>query len=98
MGRGPTPGQINFITVTFAGPHQAPQAAGDIWGRDNFRVFFPENGHLIFANKAQIAIFWIFFQNGSPGLMAMLDRSGSKFCVEPRSQNSESSHMSQNPI
>ena len=45
---------------------------------------FAKNGHFSFANKAQIAIFWIFFKNGSPGQMAMLDRSGSNFCAETR--------------
>ena len=40
----------------------------------------------------------MFFKNGSPGQLTMLDQSGSNFCVEPRYQNPESSHMSQNPI
>ena len=45
--------------------------------------------------------FWIyllnkhFVQNGSPGQITMLDQSGSKFCVEPRYQNSGSSHVCQ---
>ena len=63
-----------------------------------FELLFSENGHLSFAIKAQVAAFWIFFKNGSPGQMAILDRSGSKFCVEPGSRNPDISHMSQNPI
>ena len=72
--------------------------------RNHFRVLFLfsflfslEHVHF-FVNKSQTAIFWIvFFQNDSPGQMPMLDRTGSKFCVEPRSQNLDISPMSQNP-
>ena len=39
-----------------------------------------------------------FFQNGSPGQTTLLDRFDSKFCVEPRSENPNISHMSQNTI
>ena len=38
------------------------------------------------------------FQNGSPGQITMLDRSGSDFCVEPRYERPNISHMSQIPI
>ena len=38
------------------------------------------------------------FENGSPGQITLLHQSGSKFCVEPRYQNPDISHISQNPI
>ena len=52
------------------------------------------NGHVSFGNRDEVSI----TQNGSAGQTTLLDRSSSKFCVEPRSQSPDISHMSQTPI
>ena len=39
-----------------------------------------------------------FVNNGSPGQTTLLDRFGSKFCIEPWSQSQSFSQMSPNPI
>ena len=73
------------------------KAAVNIWGKIIFgkRVFFSKMTIVRLGNKAQTRF---VFQNGSPGQTTLLDRLGSKFSVEPRSQNPDISHMSQKTI
>ena len=82
-----------------------------IWKQ--FSVSRTPAGSYFFKNKNTFSTVWtwsfreiltfpqvlLFFpQNGSPSQTTLLDRFGSKFCVEPRYQNPDISHMSQNPI
>ena len=65
-----------------------------IWGRSHFLMCVLENDILLL----EIIPKPIFFQNGSPGQITVLDTFRSEFCVEPRSQSLDIFHMSKMTI
>ena len=96
----------NLLTIKFAfGPsaHSRPKKSYD---RDLLDLGEHLGPKPLFGSfsKNMTSDFWkesqkqTFLKNGSPGQTTLLDRSGSNFCVEPRSQNPDISYMSQNPI
>lgn len=75
-------------------PRRPPFAKGcrEHSGPEAFSENVPKNITVVFLGISKNNI---CFQNGLPGQTTLLEIFGPKFCVEPRSQTSDISRMSQ---